>query len=231
MNNGHRSLLRRIIRKRHRTMRRHLCIISSIGVYEYQLHSAPMKVTPSSYDFEEAAIKTASKKTFAFYSTAATDCWSRDMNNSMYKRLWFRPRVMKDVAEVDTSSSVLGIPVNVPLFICPTGLAKMINPDGEKALARAAKSTGILEVVSSVTDCECVHVLNNTAIHKREPPVRRHPSRSTRLSILIPALRQQRSQEIGRNDQTSYGVRCQSHIRHGRRRRSRQTRVGRTTKS
>lgn len=70
------------------------------------------------------------------------------MNNSMYKRIWFRPRVMRDVAEVDTSSSVLGIPVRLPLFICPTGLAKMIHPDGEKGLARAAKSTGILEIVS-----------------------------------------------------------------------------------
>ena len=55
---------------------------------------------------------------------------------------------MKDVAQVDTSSTILGNPVNVPLFICPTGLAKMINPEGEKALARAAKSSGILEIVS-----------------------------------------------------------------------------------
>ena len=105
-------------------------------------------LTLSSYDFEEVANRTASKKTFAFYSTAATDCWTRDMNHNMYKRIWFRPRVMRDVAEVDTSSSVLGIPVKVPLFICPTGLAKMIHPDGEKGLARAAKSSGILEIVS-----------------------------------------------------------------------------------
>ncbi|KAF2483898.1 FMN-dependent dehydrogenase-domain-containing protein [Neohortaea acidophila] len=105
----------------------------------------------NSYDFEEVAARTASKKAFAFYSTAATDCWTRDMNNSMYKRIWFRPRVMRDVAEVDTSGSMLGIPLRVPLFICPTGLAKMINPEGEKALARAAKSTGILEVISTVS--------------------------------------------------------------------------------
>lgn len=104
----------------------------------------------SSYDFEDVAAKTASAKTFAFYSTAATDCWTRDMNQSMYKRIWFRPRVMKDVTNVDTNSSILGHPVNVPLFICPTGLARMINPEGEKALGRAAKSSGILEIVRLV---------------------------------------------------------------------------------
>ena len=100
------------------------------------------------YDFEESVARTGSKKAYAFYSTAATDCWTRDANEQMIKRIWFRPRVMKDVAQVDTSTSVMGIPMKMPLFICPTGLAKLIHPDGEKGLARAAKSTGILEIVS-----------------------------------------------------------------------------------
>lgn len=55
---------------------------------------------------------------------------------------------MKDVAVVDTSTTVLDIPVKMPLFVCPTGLAKLINPEGEKALGRASKSSGILEIVS-----------------------------------------------------------------------------------
>lgn len=101
-------------------------------------------------DFEEVSAKTASAKTHAFYSTAATDCWTRDANVSMLQRLWFRPRVMRDVATVDTSSSMFGIPLSIPIFICPTGLTKMINPEGEKALARAAQSSGILEIVSHV---------------------------------------------------------------------------------
>lgn len=103
----------------------------------------------NSYDFEEVAARTASKKTFAFYSTAATDCWTRDMNMSMYKRIWFRPRVMRDVANIDTSTTILSNPVKMPLFICPTGLARMINPEGEIALARAAKSSGIIEILST----------------------------------------------------------------------------------
>ena len=118
---------------------------------EDEKEKPPLHNIINSYDFEEVAAKTASKKTFAFYSTAATDCWTRDMNQSMYKRIWFRPRVLRNVREVDTSSEILGHKVNVPLFICPTGLARMINPDGEKALARAAKSSGILEIVSRNT--------------------------------------------------------------------------------
>lgn len=101
-----------------------------------------------SYDFEQAAALSAPKKAFAFYSTADTDCWTRDANTAMLRRIWFRPRVMKDVSVVDTSSTILNIPVSLPLFICPTGVAKLINPEAEKGLARGAKSTGILEIVS-----------------------------------------------------------------------------------
>ncbi|KAK4926347.1 hypothetical protein LTR49_006819 [Elasticomyces elasticus] len=110
----------------------------------------PLHSIINSYDFEQVAASTASKKTYAFYSTAATDCWTRDMNESMYKRIWFRPRVLRDVAHLDTSIKILGHKVNVPLFICPTGLAKMIHPEAEMALGRAAKSRGIIEILSTV---------------------------------------------------------------------------------
>jgi len=130
---------------------------SNAGVSSNPAQAAPDSEKPelhsiiNSYDFEEVAARTASKKTYAFYSTAATDCWTRDMNESMYKRIWFRPRVLKDVAQIDTSSTILGHKVSVPLFICPTGLARMINPEAEKGLARAAKSTGIIEIVGIVS--------------------------------------------------------------------------------
>ncbi|TKA73506.1 hypothetical protein B0A55_05501 [Friedmanniomyces simplex] len=109
----------------------------------------PLHSIINSYDFEAVAARTASKKTYAFYSTAATDCWSRDMNESMYKRIWFRPRVLHDVSQIDTSTTILGNKVNMPVFICPTGLARMIHPEAEKALGRAAKATGIIEVLST----------------------------------------------------------------------------------
>jgi L-lactate dehydrogenase (cytochrome) len=70
----------------------------------------------------------------------------------MLKRIWFRPRVMRDVASVDTSTSMLGIPMSIPLFICPAGVGSLINPDAEKALARAAMSVGIVEIVCLISE-------------------------------------------------------------------------------
>ncbi|KAL4962726.1 FMN-dependent alpha-hydroxy acid dehydrogenase [Aspergillus stella-maris] len=109
----------------------------------------PLHTLINSHDFEQAAAKHAPIKAYTFYSTADTDCWTRDANESMLKRIWFRPRVMRDVSTVDTSSSMLGIPMNMPLFMCPTGVARLIHPDAEKGLARAARSMGILEIIST----------------------------------------------------------------------------------
>lgn len=49
---------------------------------------------------------------------------------------------------VDTTSKIFGIKVSFPVFICPTGMAKLIHSDGEMALARAAKEKSILQMVS-----------------------------------------------------------------------------------
>ncbi|KAL3465709.1 FMN-dependent dehydrogenase-domain-containing protein [Aspergillus heterothallicus] len=109
----------------------------------------PLHSLINSHDFQRAAATSAPPKAYAFYSTADTDCWTRDANESMLKRIFFRPRVMRDVSTIDLSSSMLGIPTSLPLFICPTGVARLIHPDAEKALARAAQNTGILEIIST----------------------------------------------------------------------------------
>ena len=54
-----------------------------------------------------------------------TDCWARDASEAVCKRIWFRLRVLHDVADINTATTILGHKVNVPLVICPTGLARV----------------------------------------------------------------------------------------------------------
>lgn len=130
----------------------------------------PLHTIINSYDFEEVAARVASAKTYAFYSTAATDCWSRDMNERMYKRIWFRPRVLRDVASIETSTAILNgrVKLSLPLFICPTGLAKMIHSDAEKALARAAARTGIAEVLSTSASHPLLDIVQQTEVVEKD---------------------------------------------------------------
>lgn len=47
-----------------------------------------------------------------------------------------------------TATTLLGVPVSLPLLICPTGMARLSHPSGEASFAQAAGQTGIVQVVS-----------------------------------------------------------------------------------
>ena len=109
----------------------------------------PLSTIINAEDFKDVAKKHATGKTWAFYSSAATNLVTRDLNKSIFDRVLFRPRVMRNVTKVDTSSTLLGHKVSFPLMISPAAMAKLIHPDGELALARAAAKEGIVQCIST----------------------------------------------------------------------------------
>lgn len=111
----------------------------------------PLQTLINSHDFEVVASKTASKKAWAFYSSAATDMLTRNANKSYFDRIWFRPRVLRNVRSVEARTKILGIDSSIPLFVSPAAMAKLIHPDGECAIARACQSKGIMQGVCRYT--------------------------------------------------------------------------------
>jgi L-lactate dehydrogenase (cytochrome) len=100
---------------------------------------------------------------FDYIDGAAEDERSLDRNSSSFGRLEFRPRVLRDVAEVDPSTTVLGRPVPYPLVLSPTGFGRIAHSEGELAVARAAErarvpfslstlATRSLDEVAAVSD-------------------------------------------------------------------------------
>ena len=59
-------------------------------------------------------------------------------NTRAFETTEFRPRVMCGIRSVDTSASVLGREVPIPLALSPTGCTRIADPQGELAVARAA---------------------------------------------------------------------------------------------
>lgn len=108
----------------------------------------PLETLINAHDFEVVASKTASSKTWAFYSSAATDLITRDANKTCFDRIWFRPRVLRNVRSVDTRTKILGGDFKLPLFVSPAAMAKLIHLEGECAIARACESKGIMQGVS-----------------------------------------------------------------------------------
>ncbi|KAK2873233.1 hypothetical protein FQN49_002506 [Arthroderma sp. PD_2] len=116
-----------------------------VGKYE----KPPLNTLISAHDFQVVASKTATTKTWAFYSSAANDLITRNANKSSFDRIWFRPRVLRNVREVNTSSKILGCNVSMPLFVAPSAMVKLIHPDGELGIARACESRGIMQGISN----------------------------------------------------------------------------------
>lgn len=104
----------------------------------------------STKDFEDVARNTLTPKAWAFYSSAATDLITHHWNSDMYRRIMLRPRVMRNVAEVNTRRSILGCSSSAPFFVSPAAMARLAHPDGELALARGCANEDLIQVVSTL---------------------------------------------------------------------------------
>ena len=98
-------------------------------------------------DFEDVARRAYSKKTYAFYSSAATDLISHHANLDCYRQLLLRPRILRNVKEVSIRRSILGCESSAPFFVSPVAMAKLAHPDGELAIARGCGAQNITYIV------------------------------------------------------------------------------------
>ncbi|WP_348787316.1 pre-mycofactocin synthase MftD [Leifsonia sp. NPDC080035] len=71
-----------------------------------------------------------------------------DDNQNAFAELQFAPHVAGHQSERDLATTVLGIPISLPVLISPTGV-QAVHPDGEVAVARAAKARGTIMGLSS----------------------------------------------------------------------------------
>ncbi|PYH67354.1 cytochrome B2 [Aspergillus vadensis CBS 113365] len=110
-------------------------------------NKSPLSTILSAHDFESVAQDTFSKKAWTFYSSAATDLVSDNANRSLYNRIWFRPRLLRNVRDISTKCTVQGVDCALPVIVAPVALASLANPIGEKGLARAAASRGIFHCI------------------------------------------------------------------------------------
>ncbi|KAL5338191.1 FMN-dependent dehydrogenase-domain-containing protein [Aspergillus crustosus] len=109
----------------------------------------PLEQLISVHDFEEVARKKYTEKTYAFYSSAATDLVSHHANLESYKQIMLRPRVLRNVEHVEISRNILGYPSSAPFFISPTAMMKLAHPDGELAVARGCAEENIIHIISN----------------------------------------------------------------------------------
>jgi len=86
---------------------------------------------------------------FDFVDGGADGELALSANRAALDRVLFSPRHLVDVAERDVSTTIFGSPVSVPLVLSPSGLATLVDPEGELAAVRAAGDAGVIFAVST----------------------------------------------------------------------------------
>jgi isopentenyl diphosphate isomerase/L-lactate dehydrogenase-like FMN-dependent dehydrogenase len=101
------------------------------------------------FDFEPVFRKNV-PPAHAFYMYSGIDAEvTLKANREAFGKYYLRPRRLVDVSKTDTSVEIFGVKYATPIFICPTGGNKAYHPEGEMAVARAAKAGGHLEMLAT----------------------------------------------------------------------------------
>jgi L-lactate dehydrogenase (cytochrome) len=101
-------------------------------------------------DLREAARKRLPGGVFDYIDGAAEDEVTTARNAAAFRRMELAPRVLRDVAEIDLSTTLLGRPAPAPLVLAPTGFTRIVEPQGELAVARAAAERGLVYTLSTL---------------------------------------------------------------------------------
>jgi L-lactate dehydrogenase (cytochrome) len=101
-------------------------------------------------DLEAIARRRSPRSVFDYVAGGAEDEVSLDRARAAYRRVEFLPRALVDVSEVDLGTTVLGRASALPLVLAPTGFTRMMQHEGEPAVARAARAAGIPYALSTM---------------------------------------------------------------------------------
>src|SRR5579859_1029876 len=114
------------------------------------MEPAPQSSLISLADYERAAAATMEAGAHGYaYGGAGDEVTLRD-NVDSWRRLAIRPRVLVGVGHRDQGVTLLGRRRPQPVVIAPMAYQRMAHPEGERAMARAAASTGTVMCLSTL---------------------------------------------------------------------------------
>ena len=103
------------------------------------------------FDFEPVAHRNIPPAHWGYLVSGVDGEDSLRANREAYSHYHLQARRMVDVSKIDTSLELFGTKFNSPIILCPLGAQRAFHPEGEIAVARAAKARGQLQILSTVT--------------------------------------------------------------------------------
>lgn len=102
-------------------------------------------------DFEAVTKQKLPPAHLGYLMTGVDDDLTLRANIAAYQRIGLRTRKLVDVSQTDMSTEVFGTAWDSPIFLCPVGAQQAFHPEGEVAVARAAKAKKHVQILSTMT--------------------------------------------------------------------------------
>jgi isopentenyl diphosphate isomerase/L-lactate dehydrogenase-like FMN-dependent dehydrogenase len=102
------------------------------------------------WDYERAASERLEPGPYGYFAGGANDEVTLRDNVAAYGRWVLRPRVLIDVSETTTATTVLGRELSMPILVAPVAFQRVVHPDGEVAMARAVAAAGSVMCLSTM---------------------------------------------------------------------------------
>jgi isopentenyl diphosphate isomerase/L-lactate dehydrogenase-like FMN-dependent dehydrogenase len=103
------------------------------------------------FDFEPVAHRNIPPAHWGYLVSGVDGEDTLKANRAAYLRYQLQARRMIDVSKIDLSVELCGEKFSSPIVLCPLGAQRAFHPEGEIAVARAAKARGHLQILSTVT--------------------------------------------------------------------------------
>jgi L-lactate dehydrogenase (cytochrome) len=104
-------------------------------------------------DLRRAARRRLPRIVFDYIDGGAEREFTLRENCRAFEMVTLRPRLAVATPTCDLRTTVLGIPLELPLLLAPVGSSRMLYPRGEAVAARAAGSAGTAYILSTLSGC------------------------------------------------------------------------------
>ena len=111
-------------------------------------------------DFRKLAKKKLPAPIFHYIDGGADDEITLNRNTDSFNDCDLVPNILNSVGEPDLSTTVFGRKIDMPLFLSPTAMQSLYDPEGDKASARAAEKFNTIYSMSTMASFSIEEVAN-----------------------------------------------------------------------
>jgi isopentenyl diphosphate isomerase/L-lactate dehydrogenase-like FMN-dependent dehydrogenase len=108
---------------------------------------------PLTFDAMEAAAREVmSPEAYGYVAGGAGRETTAEANVAALQRWRIQPRMLREVAERDLTTTIAGTTLSAPVLTAPIGALGIVHPDAERAVARVTSSLGLGMVLSTLSN-------------------------------------------------------------------------------